>query len=171
MRLISRLRQALGVEVSVTELFAHPALDELARTVKDAARSELPPITKTSRDETLALSFAQQRLWFLAQMDGVSRAYHIPLGLRISGPLDRDALRRSLDRLVARHEALRTTFVVIDGQPVQHIADEDIGFALEEHDLRKHGGAAGELERLTAEEAIGAFDLEAGPLVRGRLVQ
>ncbi|HEX2520451.1 MAG TPA: condensation domain-containing protein, partial [Castellaniella sp.] len=119
----------------------------------------------------LALSFAQQRLWFLAQMEGVSQAYHIPLGLRLTGALDREALRRALDRLVARHEGLRTTFQQVDGQPVQRIAAEEIGFALQEHDLRGRGDAAGELERLAAEEATAAFDLEAGPLARGRLIQ
>jgi aryl carrier-like protein len=170
-RVVSRLRQVLGAEVGVTDLFLHPVLIEFAQVVRGAARSALPPITKTSRDEPLALSFAQQRLWFLAQMEGVSQAYHIPLGLRVSGSLDREALRRALDRVVARHEALRTTFAQVDGQPFQRVAAEDSGFALQEHDLRRHPDAAGELERLMAEEAVAPFDLEAGPLIRGRLIQ
>ena len=73
--------------------------------------AELPPIAAVERASRLPLSFAQQRLWFLAQMEGVSEAYHIPFGLRLKGELDRAALRRALDRIVARHEALRTTFV------------------------------------------------------------
>ena len=68
------------------------------------------------------LSFAQQRLWFLAQMEGVSEAYHIPFGLRLRGELDEEALRRALDRIVARHEGLRTTFVQSMEKPVQRIA-------------------------------------------------
>jgi len=115
------------------------------------------------------LSFAQQRLWFLAQMEGASRAYHIPLGVRMSGELNREALRRALDRIVARHEALRTTFAMADGQPIQRIGPEESGFALEEHELSGPGGAE-ELERLMAEEALSAFDLEQGPLIRGRLI-
>ena len=79
-RVASRVRQMLGVEVNVTQFFDHPALTEFARTVKDAARSELPPITKTSRDEPLALSFAQQRLWFQAQMEGSARLTTFSLG-------------------------------------------------------------------------------------------
>ncbi|MGH9381568.1 MAG: condensation domain-containing protein, partial [Thermoanaerobaculia bacterium] len=122
------------------------------------------------REAELALSFAQQRLWFLAQMEGVSRAYHIPIGLRLSGRLDREALRRALDRIVARHEALRTSFTLVDGAPVQCIAAADSGFVLEEHDLCGHAEAAAELERLAAEEAAADFDLESGPLVRGRLI-
>ena len=127
----SRVRQMLGVEVNVTQFFDHPALTEFARTVKDAARSELPPITKTSRDEPLALSFAQQRLWFQAQMEGSARLTTFSLGCGSIGPLDRDALRRALNRLVARHEVLRTTFIQVDDQPVQRIAAaEESGFAL-----------------------------------------
>ena len=123
------------------------------------------------RDKPLPLSFAQQRLWFLAQMNGTSQAYHIPLGSRLTGELDGDALHRALNRLVARHEALRTSFDQIDGQPVQRIASEDCGFALREHDLRQNRDIEEELQRLTIEEANTAFDLQAGPLIRGRLIR
>jgi hypothetical protein len=127
------------------------------------ARSTLPPIAAAGRDEPLPLSFAQQRLWFLAQMEGVSRAYHMPLGLRLTGELDRGALHRALDRLIARHEALRTTFDHTDGQPVQRIAAENGGFALQEYDLRQAQRCReGELRRLAAEEANAAFDLRPG---------
>ena len=136
-RVISRLRQALGVEVALAELFARPVLADFAEAVREGARTTLPPITAARRDEPLPLSFAQQRLWFLAQMEGVSQAYHIVRALRLTGELDRGALRRALDRLVARHEALRTTFGDADGQPVQRIAAEDSGFDLQEHDLRQ----------------------------------
>ena len=67
------------------------------------------------------MSFAQQRLWFLAQMEGVSEAYHIPFGLCLNGALDRAALQQALDRMVVRHEALRTTFAFVEGEPVQRI--------------------------------------------------
>ena len=120
-----------------------------------------------SRDAPLALSFAQQRLWFLAQLDGVSQAYHMPLGLRLQGELDREALRWALDRIVARHEALRTTFEMVDGQPVQRIDDAHDGLLLLEHDLRDCADAPGELERLAAQEAGAPFDLAVGPLIRG----
>ena len=170
-RVISRLRQALGVEVALAELFARPVLAEFAKAVREGARSTLPPIMAARRDEPLPLSFAQQRLWFLAQMEGVSQAYHIPLGLRLTGELDSGALRGALARLVARHEALRTTFSDADGQPVQRIAAEDSGFDLQEHDLRQHSDAEGELQRLAMEEANAAFDLQAGPLIRGRLIR
>jgi amino acid adenylation domain-containing protein len=171
MMVISRLRRVLGVEVAVAALFARPVLAEFADAVREGARSTLPPIIAAGRDAPLPLSFAQQRMWFLAQMEGVSQAYHVPLGLRLTGELDDGALRRALDRLVARHEALRTTFGPADGQPVQRIAAENGGFSLHEHDLRQHGNAEGELQRLAIEEANAAFDLQAGPLVRGRLIR
>ena len=86
----------------------------------------------------MELSFAQQRLWFLSQMEGVSQAYNMPGGLRLTGELDRSALTRALDRIVSRHEILRTSFVLNqDNQPVQQIAANS-AFSLLEHDLRQH---------------------------------
>ncbi len=132
----------------------------------------LLPITPVERSKRLPLSFAQQRLWFLAQMRGVSEAYHIPLGVELKGELDRAALRQALDRIVARHEALRTTFGLVDEEPAQRIrAAEESRFYLVEHDLRRHEDAVGECERLAREEASTSFDLEAGPLIRGRLIR
>ncbi|MFN5567450.1 MAG: condensation domain-containing protein, partial [Bradyrhizobium sp.] len=171
-QLVSRLRQALGVELALAVLFARPVISELAASLAGAARSALPEITPAGRDEVLPLSFAQQRLWFLSRFEGASTAYHIAGGLRLIGRLEREALARALDRIVARHEALRTVFVQgDDGTPVQQVGAVDAGFALSAHDLFGAADAAGELERLAALEASTAFDLERGPLIRGRLVR
>jgi amino acid adenylation domain-containing protein len=170
-RVTSRIRQVLGVEVRINQLFVRPVLRDFADVVRQAARSALPPITPVERSDALVLSFAQQRLWFLAQMEGVSQAYHMPLGLRLEGALDTDALRRALDRIVARHEALRTTFVMRDGTPLQRIADAQCDFALREHDLDLQGQSPDALDALVAQEAGAPFDLEAGPLIRGRLIR
>src|SRR5262245_66546064 len=86
-----------------------------ARGIRARKRAELP-ILRVSREGPLELSYAQQRLWFLAQLDGVSATYHIPMGLRLRGALDVEAWRRSLDGVVARPEALRTVFVCGGGQ-------------------------------------------------------
>jgi len=132
----------------------------------------MSPIVRAEREGVLPLSFAQQRLWFLCQMDGVSRAYHMPLGLHLQGDLDREVLCRALDRIPARHEALRTTFALIDGEPVQQIAG-DHRFHLLEHDLLASSEAEkeNELARLMEEEANASFDLQQGPLIRGRLIR
>ena len=135
-RVISRVRQALGVKVSLGALFAQPVLREFGECIEKATREELPAIVRVERGEGVALSFAQQRLWFLAQMEGVSEAYHIPWGVRLQGELDRAALRQALDRIVERHEALRTTFGMIDGEAVQRIRRaEESRFDLVEEEL------------------------------------
>ena len=170
-QLISRMRQALNIELALSSLFARPVLADLAAGIANASVSSLPAIKAAARDGAAPLSFAQQRLWFLAQFEGMSAAYHIPGGLRLKGALDRRVLIRALDRIVARHEALRTTFVVIDGDAAQRIAAADIGFALAEHDLCGVADGEAELRRLAAEEAAAPFDLEQGPLIRGRLVR
>jgi len=170
MRLIAQVREQLGVELSLNEVFAQPELSALAQVLSRAARSTRPDIVPVSREQALPLSFAQQRLWFLAQLDNASAAYHIPTGLRLRGALDSCALGRALDRIVARHEALRTTFV--QGQEVeQRIAPADIGFALQRYDRSAHPDAEAELSRMAGEEARQAFDLSRGPLARGRLVR
>jgi amino acid adenylation domain-containing protein len=171
-QVISRVRQLLGVEVTLGELFAEPVLADFARCLEQAGQAGLPPVEPVERSGPLALSFAQQRLWFLEQLGAVGTAYHVPLRLRLKGELDRAALLRALDRIVARHEALRTTFAQVDGEPEQRIAPlEGCGVALREHDLRAHAGAEAELRRLMAGEVNTPFDLERGPLMRGRLVR
>ena len=105
--------------------------------------SKLPQIASLPRPQRLPLSFAQQRLWLLAQI-GASEAYHIFNGWRLKGQLDRKALRLALDQIVARHEALRTTFIVIEDQPIQRIAaTEESPFHLVEHDLAGTPNARG----------------------------
>ncbi|HEX3095097.1 MAG TPA: amino acid adenylation domain-containing protein [Candidatus Angelobacter sp.] len=175
--MITRLREALGLEVELGDIFEHPCLSDFAGKISNGRRAQLPPITKADHSQSLPLSYAQQRLWFLAQMEGVSEVYHMPFGVRLVGKLDRHALGLALDRIVQRHEALRTTFVVVDGEPVQRIAAaEDSYFLLRDHDLRPHdlrqqADSEPGLRQLYEEEAHASFDLEAGPLIRGRLVR
>src|SRR4029434_692104 len=110
--------------------------------------------------------------WFLAQMQVVSQVYHVAMGLHLRGELDLSALRRALDCILERHEALRTSFVVVDGAPTQRITPpEESRLLLLECDLREQMDAGGEFNRLIAEEARAPFDLEAGPLIRGRLIR
>ncbi|HSU17579.1 non-ribosomal peptide synthetase [Longimicrobium sp.] len=171
-RMISRVRQVLGVEAALGELFDRPTLAEFARTLDAAARADLPPIGRADRGAALPLSHAQQRLWFLEQLGDLGPAYHVRSRVRLRGELDRTALVRALDRIAERHEALRTTFAGNDGEPEQRIAPvSDARFPLREHDLREHGDAEQMLDRLMADEATAAFDLSRGPLARARLIR
>nr|WP_236432391.1 non-ribosomal peptide synthetase [Pseudomonas syringae] len=176
-QLVSRLRQRFEVEVALRDVFAEPTLQGLARQVANArlsAQTPLTSLTPVDRDLPLPLSWAQQRLWFLDQLDrAAGAAYHIPAGLRLRGRLDSEALQATLERIVARHEALRTHFALHEGQAIQVIAPATQGFALVTHDLRALDSAAQHeaVERLAREEALAPFDLSSGPLIRGRLVQ
>ncbi|HEU4884656.1 MAG TPA: amino acid adenylation domain-containing protein, partial [Longimicrobium sp.] len=171
-RAVSRIRRVLGVEAAPGDLFERPVLADFARGLATVARAQAPALGPVDRSGAVPLSFAQQRLWFLEQMGNLGSTYYIPVRLRLNGALDRDALARALDRIVARHEALRTTFPAVDGEPVQRIASpESSAFALVEHDLQASVDAEAELHRLMRDEMAAPFDLARGPLVRGRLVR
>ncbi|WP_035060897.1 non-ribosomal peptide synthetase, partial [Andreprevotia chitinilytica] len=158
-------------------------LEQLRRALKlkmlKESNEAKRPETKTSiapadRSQPLPLSWSQQRLWFIEQLDAnASAAYHMPAALQLTGQLDRPALCRALDRLVARHESLRTTFARVDGEPVQVIAPADAGLALQEQDLRQLSAAArtAEVQQALANTASQPFDLAHGPLIRGQLLR
>ncbi|HEX4499474.1 MAG TPA: condensation domain-containing protein, partial [Thermoanaerobaculia bacterium] len=179
-QVMSRLRQAFGVEIPLRDLFATPVLADL--TVKiDSARGAgvqalTPPLVPVPREGALPLSFAQARLWFIDQLDPGSPLYNVPAALRVAGPLDATVLARALSEIVRRHEALRTIFMESDappqGGPVQVIQPAE-PFRLSRVDL----SAMPEMERetqllaLIREEADRPFDLARGPLLRALLVR
>ncbi|MBF6188705.1 non-ribosomal peptide synthetase [Nocardia farcinica] len=117
----ARIGTALDRQVSVRTLFEAPRVAELAAAVEAAAAATRPPLVAGARPARLPLSPAQQRMWFLNRYDAASTAYTIPVALRLRGALDPAALRAALDDLVARHEALRTRYPEVDGEPVQEI--------------------------------------------------
>ncbi|MFD6826962.1 condensation domain-containing protein, partial [Streptomyces sp. NPDC060085] len=123
-RVVSRIRTILGVEVPLRDLFDTPSVARLAGRIAGAgaARRALVP---TARPETVPLSFAQSRLWFLNRFEGAEAAtYNVPLAFRLAGALDREALRSALLDVVVRHESLRTVFPEgEDGVPVQRVLD------------------------------------------------
>ncbi|WP_154582792.1 non-ribosomal peptide synthetase, partial [Xanthomonas oryzae] len=171
-RLISRIRSTLGIELPLATLFAQPCLTDLAQSLHGAAASTLPAIVPADRSALLPLSFAQQRLWFLAQLDArADLAYLMPNGLRLRGRLDRHALRMALDRLVARHETLRTRIGLHQDEPVQRIDADTVGFPLREHDLSGHPDPEAELRRLAEHETRTPFDLANDTLARGQLLR
>src|ERR1043166_8673785 len=125
-QLVSRLRAAFSVELPLRLLFEFPTVAGQARAIEEALRGEAgvtaPPILAFEDRSRLPLSFAQQRLWFLDQLEPGTSTYNIPAAMRLRGSLDVAALERSISEVVRRHEVLRTTFVSVDGEPVQVIA-------------------------------------------------
>src|SRR6185503_12285440 len=123
-QVVSRVRQVLQQEVAVRTLFEAPTIGELGERLASGSEGPavtMPALVKVSRGEPLPLSFAQQRLWFLDQLEPGSAVYNMPVGLRLVGELEVEALARALSEIVRRHEVLRTTFAVVDGLPVQVI--------------------------------------------------
>ncbi|AIO84321.1 D-alanine--poly(phosphoribitol) ligase, subunit 1 [Burkholderia pseudomallei HBPUB10303a] len=169
-QLVSRLRQALSVEVALGTVFDAPVLSALAERLEAENTAVLPPIPLAPRDGRIALSLAQQRLWFLTQLEGVSEAYHMSGAVRLDGPLNREVLQRALNRIVMRHEALRTCFVREEGEPIQVIqphADLTVSY----HDLREAEQSEQRAKDLSQAHASAPFDLSRDLPVRVLLLQ
>ncbi|HEV2764145.1 MAG TPA: condensation domain-containing protein, partial [Pyrinomonadaceae bacterium] len=172
----SRVREVFGVELSLRALFEHQTVAKLCETVEALMREgqggAAPPLRRYARDAELPLSFAQQRLWFLDQLEPESAFYNFSSAVRLRGPLAPEALERTLGEIMRRHEVLRTTFASVEGRPVQIVAPAE-PFKLEAEDLTALPEAEREAEvkRRAAEEASRPFDLARGPLLRVRLLR
>jgi non-ribosomal peptide synthetase component F len=178
-QVMSRVREALGVEIGLRELFEDPTVAAFASKIEQARRAgaglscEVPPVVPVERNsEGLPLSFAQQRLWFIDQLEPGSSSYNVPAAVRLSGGLNVAALERTLSEIIRRHEVLRTTFAVRDGEPVQ-VIHEAAPLSLEALDLSGLDEAEREAEvaRIAQEESRRPFDLAAGPLLRAGLLR
>jgi len=175
-QVISRIRTAFQIELPLRSLFDAPMIEGLARAV-EAARGaasgiQTPPLVRCNREGPAPLSFAQQRLWFLWQLEPTSPLYNIAMALRWIGALDVSALQKSIDELVRRHEVLRTTFVMVEGQPRQVIAP-DLMIPIQTRDLRNmpNDEQPTQVQCLADEAARRPFDLVSGPLMRAGLLR
>ncbi|MGH3827675.1 MAG: condensation domain-containing protein, partial [Pseudonocardiaceae bacterium] len=162
-RLLSRIRAALGAEPEMWMVFEAPTPAGLAALLEEAGpvRAALEP---RPRPERVPLSFAQQRLWFLAELDGPSAVYNIPVVLRLAGDLDTGALAAAMADVAGRHEVLRTVFPAVDGQPCQQVLDPGAGWELAVAEVSDD-----ELAGAVAGVAGQGFDLAAGVPWRARL--
>ncbi|HEX7182941.1 MAG TPA: amino acid adenylation domain-containing protein [Thermoanaerobaculia bacterium] len=175
-RVTSRMRETFNVDIQVRKVFEAPTVGELAAEVDAALRStaglEVPPIVPVPRDQPIPMSFSQQRLWFLQQLEPESPAYNIFGAMRMIGALDLAALAGAIGGVIARHETLRTTFETVGGETVQVIAP-----ALPAHlpviDLSALSAAARSplMVRIALREALRPFDLGRAPLLRARLLR
>nr|WP_098479745.1 non-ribosomal peptide synthetase [Pseudomonas poae] len=166
-RVVSRVRQSLGIDAPLKGLFEQPVLGRFVQALSGTVLDS-PPILLLARDQALALSYAQERQWFLWQLEPQSTAYHIPAALRLRGALDRRALQRSFDRLLERHETLRTVFVVDGERTVQRI-DAPTALLIENEVL--HSDEPGSLKVRVEAEIARPFDLCKGPLLRVKLLR
>ena len=171
-QVISRVRSVFGVDVPLAALFDHPTVAGLAGVIDDAATGAVaPPVTAAGRDRSLPLSFAQQRLWFLDQLEPGSTEYSLAMPVPLSGDLDVAALVAALTGVVARHEVLRTRLVA-DADGVAHqVIDRPAPFPLPVVDVSGTAGPAGAARALLAADAAAPFDLAAGPLIRACLIR
>ncbi len=143
----------------------------LAARLRGAA-SDDSAIPRASRAGLLPLSFAQERMWFLHQYQTAGPAHNCPVPIRLSGPLDHEALVRAIELIVTRHEPLRTRFRMADGEPVQEIYEPGpVALAVEDLSELAAEQRAGELARLTRQFAREPIDLAAGPPARFLLVR
>ena len=163
-QVISRVKQQLGLSLPIRALFEHSTIASFADSIESTQTQEISAISVVNRDAPLPLSFAQQRLWFLDQLEGANPAYNMPVGMRVLGTLDSDALGHSINTLVARHEVFRTSFSHEAGVPAQIIRPTlHVPLLIEDwQTLSKNE----QVERLTATltvEAQTVFDLSVAP--------
>jgi amino acid adenylation domain-containing protein len=173
-RLVSRVRDAFAVDLPLRAVFEArtvAAMAELVEVRRQRPVEPAPPVRALRPDGPAQLSFSQQRLWFLDQLEPDNRAYHLPLAMRLEGALDEVALLDAVNEVVRRHEVLRTTYAMGEGHPVQVVAPR-LAVTPERHDLRALPAAEREREvaRIAAEVTGRRFDLGAGPVLRAALL-
>ncbi|TSC19379.1 condensation domain-containing protein, partial [Corallococcus sp. Z5C101001] len=171
-QVVSRVRMETGAELPLRALFEAPTVEALALRLEKATRSNLSAIGPVKGNAARPLSFAQQRLWFIDQLEPGTALYNMPVAVRLEGTLHQDVLERALREVTRRHEALRTTFAEENGQPIQ-VIHPDMNLMLDQVDLT--GSEARERmslarQRIT-QETLKPFDLLRGPLLRALLVK
>ena len=169
---ISRLREALSIELSIANLFAAPTIATFSEQIGSSAQNILPTLEPVSRNIELPLSLTQQRFWFLDQMEGANPAYNIVRVLNLQGSLNFIALEGAIATIINRHETLRTSFGTADGKPIQIIADK-LAFTLPVIDLQKlaEDHKTVEVQKLITHEYLRPFDLAESSLLRVTLMR
>ncbi len=169
---VARIRARFGAELSLQEMFTKPTVAELApRVAALRGQATAEPIERLDADGAFPLSYAQERMWFLARMDPGGAAYNIPAALRFTGELDESALRRALTTILERQTALRVVFPLVDGAPTTRLLPAELEMEVE--DLRAVPADRREAEavRLAERHARRGFNIETGPLFRTALLR
>ncbi|HZP16376.1 MAG TPA: condensation domain-containing protein, partial [Terriglobales bacterium] len=174
-QVIARVRQILGLEMPLRAMFESPTIAEFAarlEAVRGQSAAEAALLRPVPRQGAMPLSYTQQRLWFLDQLEPGTPLYNISAMYRMWGPLNIEALQRTFNEIVRRHESLRATFRNVDGQPIQVISPElQLPIRIVHHPGLSGEDREREIERFAQEEAARPFDLSAGPLLRVSLLE
>ncbi|HKH45887.1 MAG TPA: amino acid adenylation domain-containing protein, partial [Thermoanaerobaculia bacterium] len=178
-QVVSRVRETFGVELPVHDLFERPTIAGLSAALHPllqgrAFLGDVPPILPVPRSpgDELPLSFSQQRLWFVEQLEPGTLVYNMPWAMRLTGALDPARLRRTLEEVVRRHEALRTTFHGSSRGPVSRVLEsQPVPLPLISLEGLPESAAEAEVRRLGLAELLRPFDLERGPLLRAILLR
>ncbi|MCG7755933.1 MAG: amino acid adenylation domain-containing protein, partial [Nitrosomonas sp.] len=173
-QVIARIRQVFAMDLPLRTLFERPIVADFALAIDNLHGKEselLVPLVSVTRDRALLPSYSQERLWFLDQFEGGGASYNVPGAVRLTGDLDKDVLRRSLNEIIRRHEVLRTTFVMEGGRAVQVIAAQlELAIGIMDLSGLPEELRAAEIQRHLIEDARKPFDLAHGPLVRASLL-
>ncbi|HSE17009.1 MAG TPA: amino acid adenylation domain-containing protein [Pyrinomonadaceae bacterium] len=175
-QLVSRLRKSFRVDVQLRHVFDAPTVAKLAESIKEIMASgetiRPPVITSVSRNGEVPLSFAQQRLWFLDQLEPGTPVYNIATGMRMIGPLDVAAFEQAITEIIRRHEILRTTILTIDGHPQPVVAEaQSFRLPVTALDVLDVDARESEARQIAEAEAEEPFDLSTGPLFRIKLLR
>jgi amino acid adenylation domain-containing protein len=173
-QVISRIQKAFGIDLPLRVLFENPTVQRLAKVIEQRlhSRQEFPAIMPVPRERPIALSYTQQRLWFMVQLAPGATSYNVPAAVRIQGALSPEMLEKSLQEIVRRHEALRTRFVLVDGEPYQVIESEAaLALPVVNLDDMPPRRRQSEAKYLAQEEARKPFDLASCPLARAQLLR
>jgi len=162
-QVMSRIRETFQLELPLRTMFETPTVAGLARRLKSSTSIEAPPLRRCSRQQPLPLSFGQERLWFLSRYQRETGLYNVPVALRLRGTLNIEAIKASLQEIVARHEVLRTSFPEVGDSTIQSIAAEA------ELAIPVVGLGEDELTQVLRQQARQSFNLSHGPLIRASL--
>ncbi|MDB9388326.1 amino acid adenylation domain-containing protein, partial [Microcystis aeruginosa] len=173
-QVISRCQQAFEISLLLRYLFESPTIAQLSavilRELQTGSGLKLPGIVPVNRDGDIPLSWAQERLWFVNQLEGESGAYTIDFTMRLLGNLNVKALEQAFQAIVQRHEPLRTQFKLKDNKPIQVIAP-NVTFTLPVVNLQNLSHPESQVKHLLVESASEPFDLESGSVLRVKLWQ
>lgn len=173
---VSRVRRALQLELSLVSFFEKPTVAEMALSVETTGQAvpalESPPLQTISREKEIPLSHGQERLWFIDQLEHGNSIYNRPVFIRLKCGLNVAVLEQCLNEIIRRHEILRTTFPAVNGQPLQVVSPfQPLALSVTDISGLPEGERESEVRRQATDEAVLSFGLGRGPLIRTRLLR